>query len=126
MRTPIVQNPRIVGGQHFEKRILPLEQGDIVQKEKVEDAIVQQAVLKEQMSSLQRGFERHVDDNRKDFKDLHIRISDLRDEIWEDFDKHQQEAKKMMQWRWMLTGVLTAFIFFMTALQTYSTYNSSQ
>ena len=126
MRTQIVPNHRIVGGHHSGKRILPIEKGDIVQKEKVEDAIVQQAVLKEQMSSLQRGFERHVDDNRKDFRDLHIRISDLRDEIWEDFEKHQQEAKKMMQWRWMLTGVLTAFIFFMTALQTYSTYIASQ
>lgn len=126
MRTQIVRNHPTEGGHHSGKRILPIEKDDLVQREKVEDAIVQQAVLKEQMHGLRRSFDKHVDDNRHDFRELHKRISDLRDDINNDLESHQTEAKKMMQWRWMLTGVLTAFIFIMTALQTYSTYIASQ
>ena len=40
--------------------------------------------------------------------------------------KFLEEAKKLMTWRWMLTGVLIALTFGMTLLQTYSSYISSQ
>ena len=126
MRTQIGQNPQIEGGQRSEKRILPLEKGDIVPREEVQDNIIETAILKEKITALTRNLDNHVKETRQEYRELHKRISDLRDDIQDDLDGHREEAKKMMTWRWMMTGVLIALTFAMTAVQTYSSFISSQ
>lgn len=126
MLTPIVRNRQIVGGHRSGKRTLPIEKGDIVPREEVQDNIIETAILKEKITALTRNLDNHIKENRSDNKDLHKRISDLRDDIQKDLDAHREEAKKMMTWRWMMTGVLIALTFAMTAVQTYSSFIASQ
>ena len=126
MLTPIVPNQVIVGGHRSGKRTLPLEKGDIVPREEVQDNIIETAILKEKITALTRNLDNHIKENRSDNKDLHKRISDLRDDIQDELEGHRNEAKKMMTWRWMMTGVLIALTFAMTAVQTYSSFVSSQ
>ena len=126
MLTPIVQNPQIAGGHRSEKRTLPIEKGDIVPREEVQENIIETAILKEKITALTRNLDNHIKENRSDYKDLHKRISDLRDDIQGELEGHRNEAKKMMTWRWMMTGVLIALTFAMTAVQTYSSFISSQ
>ena len=126
MLTPIVRNRQIVGGHRSGKRTLPIEKGDIVPREEVQDNIIETAILKEKITALTRNLDNHIKENRSDNKDLHKRISDLRDDIQKDLDSHREEAKKMMTWRWMMTGVLIALTFAMTAVQTYSSFIASQ
>ena len=126
MLTPIVQNPQIAGGHRSGKRTLPIEKGDIVPREDVQDNIIETAILKEKITALTRNLDNHIKENRSDNKDLHKRISDLRDDIQDELEGHRNEAKKMMTWRWMMTGVLIALTFAMTAVQTYSSFVSSQ
>tara|TARA_Y100000004_G_scaffold41465_1_gene45141 strand:+ start:71 stop:451 length:381 start_codon:yes stop_codon:yes gene_type:complete len=126
MLTPIVPNRVIVGGHRSGKRTLPIEKGDIVPREEVQDNIIETAILKEKITALTRNLDNHIKENRSDNKDLHKRISDLRDDIQDELEGHRNEAKKMMTWRWMMTGVLIALTFAMTAVQTYSSFVSSQ
>ena len=126
MLTPIVQNPQTEGGHHSGKRILPIEKGDIVPREDVQDNIIETAILKEKITALTRNLDNHVKENRQEYRELHKRISDLRDDIQDELDDHRNEAKKMMTWRWMMTGVLIALTFAMTAVQTYSSFIASQ
>ena len=126
MLTPIVQNPQIAGGHRSEKRTLPIEKGDIVPREEVQENIIETAILKEKITALTRNLDNHIKENRSDNKDLHKRISDLRDDIQDELEGHRNEAKKMMTWRWMMTGVLIALTFAMTAVQTYSSFIASQ
>jgi len=126
MLTPIVQNPVTEGGHRSEKRTLPIEKGDIVPREEVQENIIETAILKEKITALTRNLDNHIKENRSDYKDLHKRISDLRDDIQGELEGHRNEAKKMMTWRWMMTGVLIALTFAMTAVQTYSSFISSQ
>ena len=126
MLTPIVPNPVIVGGHRSGKRTLPVEKGDIVPREEVQENIIETAILKEKITALTRNLDNHIKENRSDYKDLHKRISDLRDDIQGELEGHRNEAKKMMTWRWMMTGVLIALTFAMTAVQTYSSFIASQ
>ena len=126
MLTPIVQNRQTEGGHRSRKRTLPIEKGDIVPREEVQDNIIETAILKEKITALTRNLDNHIKENRSDNKDLHKRISDLRDDIQDELEGHRNEAKKMMTWRWMMTGVLIALTFAMTAVQTYSSFVSSQ
>ena len=126
MLTPIVRNHPIEGGHRSGKRTLPIEKGDIVPREEVQDNIIETAILKEKITALTRNLDNHIKENRSDNKDLHKRISDLRDDIQDELEGHRNEAKKMMTWRWMMTGVLIALTFAMTAVQTYSSFVSSQ
>jgi len=126
MLTPIVQNPATEDGHRSEKRTLPIEKGDIVPREEVQENIIETAILKEKITALTRNLDNHIKENRSDYKDLHKRISDLRDDIQGELEGHRNEAKKMMTWRWMMTGVLIALTFAMTAVQTYSSFIASQ
>ena len=126
MLTPIVQNPQTEDGHRSGKRTLPIEKGDIVPREEVQDNIIETAILKEKITALTRNLDNHIKENRSDNKDLHKRISDLRDDIQDELEGHRNEAKKMMTWRWMMTGVLIALTFAMTAVQTYSSFIASQ
>jgi len=126
MLTPIVQNRQTEGGHRLGKRTLPLEKGDIVPREEVQENIIETAVLKEKITALTRNLDNHIKENRSDYKDLHHRISDLRDDIQKELQDFHNEAKKMMNWRWMMTGVLIALTFALTAIQTYSSYIASQ
>ena len=126
MLTRIVQNPQTEGGHRSGKRTLPLEKGDIVPREDVQDNIIETAILKEKITALTRNLDNHIKENRSDNKDLHKRISDLRDDIQDELEGHREEGKKMMTWRWMMTGVLIALTFAMTAVQTYSSFIASQ
>ena len=126
MLTPIVQNPQTEDGHRSGKRTLPIEKGDIVPREEVQDNIIETAILKEKITALTRNLDNHIKENRSDNKDLHKRISDLRDDIQDELEGHREEGKKMMTWRWMMTGVLIALTFAMTAVQTYSSFISSQ
>ena len=118
MLTRIVQNPQTEDGHRSGKRTLPIEKGDIVPREEVQDNIIETAILKEKITALTRNLDNHIKENRSDNKDLHKRISDLRDDIQDELEGHRNEAKKMMTWRWMMTGVLIALTFAMTAVQT--------
>ena len=126
MLTPIVPNRQKEDGHRSGKRTLPIEKGDIVPREDVQDNIIETAILKEKITALTRNLDNHIKENRSDNKDLHKRISDLRDDIQDELEGHRNEAKKMMTWRWMMTGVLIALTFAMTAVQTYSSFVSSQ
>ena len=126
MLTPIVPNPQTEDGHRSGKRTLPIEKGDIVPREDVQDNIIETAILKEKITALTRNLDNHIKENRSDNKDLHKRISDLRDDIQDELEGHRNEAKKMMTWRWMMTGVLIALTFAMTAVQTYSSFIASQ
>jgi len=125
MRMPIDENQATDDGHHLEKRILPLEKGDVVPMSDVQDNIIETAILKEKMTSMVRAMDNHVKENRSDYKEVHKRISDLREEIKHDLHSFHEEAKKMMTWRWMLTGVLIALTFGMTLVQTYSSFIST-
>ena len=105
---------------------MPVEKGDIVPREEVQENIIETAILKEKITALTRNLDNHIKENRSDYKDLHKRISDLRDDIQGELEGHRNEAKKMMTWRWMMTGVLIALTFAMTAVQTYSSFIASQ
>ena len=126
MLTPIVQNPQTEDGHRSGKRTLPIEKGDIVPREEVQDNIIETAILNEKLTALTRNLDNHIKENRSDNKDLHKRISDLRDDIQDELEGHREEGKKMMTWRWMMTGVLIALTFAMTAVQTYSSFVSSK
>ena len=126
MLTPIVPNRQIAGGHRSGKRTLPIEKGDIVPREEVQDNIIETAILKEKITALTRNLDNHIKENRQEYRELHKRVSDLRDDIQKDLDAHRDEAKKMMTWRWMMTGVLIALTFAMTAVQTYSSFIASQ
>ena len=126
MLTPIVPNLATEDGHRSGKRTLPVEKGDIVPREDVQDNIIETAILKEKITALTRNLDNHIKENRSDNKDLHKRISDLRDDIQNELEGHRNEAKKMMTWRWMMTGVLITLTFAMTAVQTYSSFISSQ
>ena len=126
MLTPIVPNQVIAGGHRSGKRTLPIEKGDIVPREEVQDNIIETAILKEKITALTRNLDNHIKENRQEYRELHKRVSDLRDDIQKDLDSHREEAKKMMTWRWMMTGVLIALTFAMTAVQTYSSFIASQ
>ena len=126
MLTPIVPNLVTEDGHRLGKKTLPVEKGDIVPREDVQDNIIETAILKEKITALTRNLDNHIKENRSDNKDLHKRISDLRDDIQNELEGHRNEAKKMMTWRWMMTGVLIALTFAMTAVQTYSSFISSQ
>ncbi len=126
MLTPIVPSRQIAGGHRSGKRTLPIEKGDIVPREEVQDNIIETAILKEKITALTRNLDNHIKENRQEYRELHKRISDLRDDIQDELDDHRNEAKKMMTWRWMMTGVLIALTFAMTAVQTYSSFIASQ
>ena len=125
MRMPIDGNPPTEDGHRSEKRTLPLEKGDVVPRSEVQDNIIETAILKEKMTAMAHMMDNHVSENRQDYKEVHKRISDLRDEIKDDLHAFHEEAKKMMTWRWMLTGVLIALTFGMTLVQTYSSFIST-
>jgi len=123
---PTDGNPQTEDGHRSEKRTLPLEKGDVVPRSEVQDNIIETAILKEKMTAMTQMMDNHILENRQDYKEVHKRISDLRDEIKDDLHAFHEEAKKMMTWRWMLTGVLIALTFGMTLVQTYSSYITSQ
>ena len=120
---PIEVNQATEDGQRLEKKTLLLTKSETM-PERVH--IIKTAILEEKMIAMTRSMDNHVKENRQDNKEVHKRISDLRDEIKEDLKSFHEEAKKLMTWRWMLTGVLIALTFGMTLLQTYSSYISSQ
>jgi len=126
MLMPTDGNPQTEDGHRSEKRTLPLEKGDVVPRSEVQDNIIETAILKEKMTAMTQMMDNHILENRQDYKEVHKRISDLRDEIKDDLHAFHEEAKKMMTWRWMLTGVLIALTFGMTLVQTYSSYITSQ
>ena len=122
---PTEENQATEDGQRLEKKTLLLTKSETM-PERVQDNIIKTAILEEKMIAMTRSMDNHVKENRQDNKEVHKRISDLRDEIKEDLKSFHEEAKKLMTWRWMLTGVLIALTFGMTLLQTYSSYISSQ
>ena len=122
---PIEVNQATEDGQRLEKKTLLLTKSETM-PERVQDNIIKTAILEEKMIAMSRSMDNHVKENRQDNKEVHKRISDLRDEIKEDLKSFHEEANKLMTWRWMLTGVLIALTFGMTLLQTYSSYISSQ
>mgnify|MGYP003682025361 FL=1 len=122
---PTEVNQATDDGQRLEKKTLLLTKSETM-PERVQDNIIKTAILEEKMIAMSRNMDNHIKENRQDNKEVHKRISDLRDEIKEDLKSFHEEAKKLMTWRWMLTGVLIALTFGMTLLQTYSSYISSQ
>jgi len=122
---PTEENQATEDGHRLEKKTL-LQAKSETMPERVQDNIIKTAILEEKMIAMTRSMDNHVKENRQDNKEVHKRISDLRDEIKEDLKSFHEEAKKLMTWRWMLTGVLIALTFGMTLLQTYSSYISSQ
>ena len=122
---PIEVNQATEDGQRLEKKTLLLTKSETM-PERVQDNIIKTAILEEKMIAMSRSMDNHVKENRQDNKEVHKRISDLRDEIKDDLKSFHEEANKLMTWRWMLTGVLIALTFGMTLLQTYSSYISSQ
>ena len=122
---PTEENQATEDGHRLEKKTL-LQAKSETMPERVQDNIIKTAILEEKMIAMSRSMDNHVKENRQDNKEVHKRISDLRDEIKEDLKSFHEEAKKLMTWRWMLTGVLIALTFGMTLLQTYSSYISSQ
>ena len=122
---PTEENQATEDGHRLEKKTLLLTKSETM-PERVQDNIIKTAILEEKMIAMSRSMDNHVKENRQDNKEVHKRISDLRDEIKEDLKSFHEEAKKLMTWRWMLTGVLIALTFGMTLLQTYSSYISSQ
>ena len=122
---PIEVNQATEDGQRLEKKTLLLTKSETM-PERVQDNIIKTAILEEKMIAMTRSMDNHVKENRQDNKEVHKRISDLRDEIKDDLKSFHEEANKLMTWRWMLTGVLIALTFGMTLLQTYSSYISSQ
>jgi hypothetical protein len=122
---PTEVNQATDDGHRSEKKTLLLTKSETM-PERVQDNIIKTAILEEKMIAMSRNMDNHIKENRQDNKEVHKRISDLRDEIKEDLKSFHEEAKKLMTWRWMLTGVLIALTFGMTLLQTYSSYISSQ
>ena len=122
---PTEENQATEDGHRLEKKTL-LQAKSETMPERVQDNIIKTAILEEKMIAMSRSMDNHVKENRQDNKEVHKRISDLRDEIKDDLKSFHEEANKLMTWRWMLTGVLIALTFGMTLLQTYSSYISSQ
>ena len=122
---PTEENQATEDGHRLEKKTLLLTKSETM-PERVQDNIIKTAILEEKMIAMTRSMDNHVKENRQDNKEVHKRISDLRDEIKDDLKSFHEEANKLMTWRWMLTGVLIALTFGMTLLQTYSSYISSQ
>ena len=122
---PTEENQATEDGHRLEKKTLLLTKSETM-PERVQDNIIKTAILEEKMIAMSRSMDNHVKENRQDNKEVHKRISDLRDEIKDDLKSFHEEANKLMTWRWMLTGVLIALTFGMTLLQTYSSYISSQ
>tara|TARA_B110000881_G_C18264464_1_gene359628 strand:+ start:95 stop:466 length:372 start_codon:yes stop_codon:yes gene_type:complete len=122
---PTEENQATEDGHRLEKKTLLRAKSETM-PERVQDNIIKTAILEEKMIAMSRSMDNHVKENRQDNKEVHKRISDLRDEIKDDLKSFHEEANKLMTWRWMLTGVLIALTFGMTLLQTYSSYISSQ
>ena len=98
------------------------KQQPLVPGEIVKDAIVDLAVLKEKVDTIQANLKEHERTNLSDFREVHARLSKLRDEIGEDLEEGRQEVQRLDRWKWMMTGFLLTMTFIMTALQTYSAF----
>ena len=79
-------------------------------------------MLKEQIKQISEAFDEHVNQNREDFKEVHSRLSKLRDEINEDIENTWKEVDRLNRWKWMFTGILLTLTFAMTLMQTYASF----
>ena len=80
---PIEVNQATEDGQRLEKKTLLLTKSETM-PERVQDNIIKTAILEEKMIAMTRSMDNHVKENRQDNKEVHKRISDLRDEIKDD------------------------------------------
>ena len=94
----------------------------LVPGSEVREAIVDVEVVKVKVDHIANAFDKHVSQNITDFKEVHSRLSKLRDEINEDIENTWKEVDRLNRWKWMFTGILLTLTFAMTVMQTYATY----
>ena len=94
----------------------------LVPGEEVRNAIVDVEVVKVKVDHIASSFEKHVSQNITDFKEVHSRLSKLRDEINEDIENTWKEVDRLNRWKWMFTGILLTLTFAMTLMQTYASF----
>ena len=72
--------------------------------------IVDVEVVKVKVDHIPSSFDKHVSQNITDFKEVHSRLSKLRDEINEDIENTWKEVDRLNRWKWMFTGILLTLI----------------
>ena len=75
----------------------------LVPEEEVRNAIVDVEVVKVKVDHIASSFDKHVSQNITDFKEVHSRLSKLRDEINEDIENTWKEVDRLNRWKWMFT-----------------------
>ena len=91
-------------------------------------------VLKTQIETIRGSFDKHVVQNREDFKEVHSRMSTMKREISDEInltfeklcdkiDINEKQLSGLEKWKWTVGGVLIAMTFLMTASQTFGLFN---
>ncbi len=99
-----------------------MEADKLVPGDRVREAITEVEVVKVKVDHIHSSFEKHVIQNVTDFKELHLRLSKLREEMNEDVENTWKELDRLNRWKWMMTGILLTLTFAMTLFQTYVAY----